>query len=287
MFKYNYRILLPFITLFIVCLLFIFINKNKLTYNSKIIKQNSSENINICNKKKKNLNIIPSTKKNNNKILDYVFENLTIETTPVVTNTNKNANFSLSKNEYNNLQDELKTLNEDNIKSNEHALQGYNNEKRSITDSLWMNIKKLAELKNQQAKNAIKKAVTDKVAADKAATDVAAAAAAAAANKAAADKAAADKVKICSDLIKNGSYSFDNSFWKESCSDINLEKGGCFTVKTEQECRRSIDGRDDFKGQQCVVVEPQNGAEERDKESICQPKDWTINQGENKFIIVD
>ena len=78
MFKYNQKFIVPFVALFVVCLLFLFINKKNLTYNHipEIIKE---PNINSCNREKKNLDVKPTLKTNNSKIMNYVFENLQIK----------------------------------------------------------------------------------------------------------------------------------------------------------------------------------------------------------------
>ena len=133
MFKYNYKIILPFITLFIVCLLFLFINKKDLTYNSEIITQEFSDNINSCNKDKKNLNTSHSRKENNNKILDYVFENLTIS--PVVTSENNDlSDFSISENNLNKYKTELKEVNKKTVEDNERKKKNYDLEKKNIRE---------------------------------------------------------------------------------------------------------------------------------------------------------
>lgn len=78
MFKYNQKFIVPFVALFIVYLLFLFINKKNLTYNHipEIIKE---PNINSCNREKKNLDVKTTLKTNNSKIMNYVFENLQIQ----------------------------------------------------------------------------------------------------------------------------------------------------------------------------------------------------------------
>lgn len=96
MFKYNYRIIHPLVVLFIVCLLFIFINQKDLSYNPEIINQDFSENINSCNKRKKKLNTISSRKNNNNKILDYVFENFTSRPVVIPDNNSSDTSTTLS-----------------------------------------------------------------------------------------------------------------------------------------------------------------------------------------------
>ena len=246
MFKYNYKIILPFILLFIVCLLFISINKKNLTYNSEIVNQDFSNNINSCNKYKKNLDTVSSAKENNNKILDYVFENLTIS--PVVTSENNNlSEFSISQNHLNELKTELKDQNKKTIEDNERKKKNYQNEKKLLGNSVIMYVRKLIGLQQkkaslaaeeaaakkkaaEEAAAAAEKAIAEKAAAEKAAAEKAAAEKAAAekaaAEKAAAEKAAAEKLEdknnncpywaSIGECIKNPAYM--KPYCKKSCT---------------------------------------------------------------------
>jgi hypothetical protein len=338
MFKYKQKILLPFITLFIICLLFMFINKEDLTYNKKITNQNLSENINVCNKKKKQLNIIPSKKRSNNKILDYVFENLTIKNnnSKIESDNGDFTTFVMPKSEYATNESKLNIINKKIVEDNYKAKQEYEERGNLLKNLLFSDFKKLQNLKSQKAQLTIDTAITDKALAEKTAV---------AAEKAVDDeKAAADACDgveggIQQHLTVEGSDIFRSdreirnscdcaSFFKDKNNETNdrynswmyskkLDSGnenkcvlfthgfpvesteytrginlrynyeGCNTIPTEKECLYSKDGRDDFRGQQCAVVEPQDGAEQRDKESICQPKEWAIEQGAGKYKLIN
>lgn len=80
----------------------------------------------------------------------------------------------------------------------------------------------------------------------------------------------------------------------DRCEILNNENrksvsNGCFTIQDINTCYNSKDGRigSEFQNQDCVVVQPQDGVEERDKGSICQPEDWVVNQGSDKFKIIN
>lgn len=182
MFKYNYKIILPLIALFIVCLLFILINQKDLSYNPEIINQDFSENINSCNKRKKNLNMIPSRKNNNNKILDYVFENFT--SGPVVMPDNNSSDFSMPESKFQEYRKEVQEKNKETIKQNIRNKKNYDDKKKSLDNTILKYMMHLFGLQKEKASLIAEK---NKAVAEKAAADLAAA------KKAAADKAAAEK----------------------------------------------------------------------------------------------
>lgn len=79
----NTKIILIFLSLFLIYGLFLFINKNNLEY--KQLDFTSSKNINKCNQKEKDLKVQKTLKPNNSKVLDYVFENFETESSNNIT----------------------------------------------------------------------------------------------------------------------------------------------------------------------------------------------------------
>lgn len=184
----NTKIILIFLSLFLIYGLFLFINKNNLEY--KQLDFTSSKNINKCNQKEKDLKVQKTLKPNNSKVLDYVFENFEVskdddneskedesedneskdgafenDTNKPKNNISNNmlgflddTSLSLSKNnkslnlnysEYNNIKDYVNLYNSDLRKKHKQHFNSLKLEKEDIKNSLSNDTKLLKEKENE------------------------------------------------------------------------------------------------------------------------------------------
>ena len=148
MFKYNQKIIVPFVIVFLIFGLFYIINEKNLSYNTTIKEQTLPDNINSCNKTKKKINTVPSIKNNNDKIMKYVFENLQINNDDAL-NDDDNLNLELSEDTDKKLDKELKKRNADIRNYNKLEQAGYLNKRIGLKLQM-ANLLKNINIQNQK-----------------------------------------------------------------------------------------------------------------------------------------
>ena len=137
MFKYNQKVIVPFVIVFLIFGLFYIINEKNLSYNTTIKEKTVPDNINSCNKTKKKLNAIPSIKNNNDKIMKYVFENLQI-------NNDDNLNLEFSENIYKKWDEELEGINAATTVHNKLELADYRNKQIGLKSKITNLLNKIS-----------------------------------------------------------------------------------------------------------------------------------------------